>query len=148
MTYRPGLLALLLALAGSPAQAQPGAGCAFSAPDVLDRPSARWYGPCRSGTADGSGVLRSTGGGYRAFYGIMKGGEPVLGVVEGPGGYRAGRFAGGKAVPSSERQDFIEAFRAGAEAADALARSFRTERNAASAKFYADKANALRNQLD
>ena len=142
---------LLLLLAGALActvAARPP--CAFEPPDGWDREATRWDGPCVGGRAQGSGVLKEYRGQEvrRLFFGEMKDGAPVLGVIDQPEGYVAGRFSEGRQIGSDARQDYIRAFDAAAKAAQHVSTRFSQSGNEASARFYEGKAKALREQMD
>jgi hypothetical protein len=51
-------------------------------------------------------------------------------------------------LPSDDRQRMVDAFAEAEKAANEVASRFSKARKQASAKFYADKAKALREQLD
>ncbi len=110
----------------------------------------RWFGPCERGVASGAGVLRMylNAKPGAAFYGRMRNGAPQFGVIESPEGFAAGTLVGGVVQPTDNRQVMIDAFRAAASAARATSARFKAENNAGSAKFYADKARQLENQMD
>ena len=135
------------AQAGAPAQV-----CRCATPQPWPNAVAnRWSGTCKAGQAQGRGVLRALRAGQlvQAFYGHYQAGQPMLGVVEVEGGFRAGRFgADGQVVADGDRNTAIRAFNEGAAAARALATSLRKARNAASARFYEAKARQLAEQLD
>lgn len=139
------LLAALLLLCGS-AQAQ----CAFQVPSGWSPSQTRWDGPCANGSADGLGVLKELAGAQvtRLFYGLLKQGQLERGVIEQTDGYIAGRFKEGQLLPGSERRDILDAFDIAAKAAQQAADRFRQAGNTASAKFYADKAKRLKEQMD
>lgn len=124
--------------------------CRVSAPADWQGVTVRWEGSCASGQAEGSGVLRGLENGrvVRLFFGRMKAGQPEVGVVELPEGYVAGRFEDGRPVASDDRNDLIRAFREASKAAEAVSERFRVAGNAASAKFYRDKAHSLAAQMD
>lgn len=146
---RLAVLALFALLAlPDPARAQQ---CQFVAPaDWSSSTSIRWFGACPGGGADGLGVLRSyfRGAPGPAFFGRMVAGTLDMGVIEGEGGFTAGRFRDGEVVAGADRQTLIDAFTLAAKAARATAARFKAEGNAASARFYADKADQLENQMD
>ncbi len=60
----------------------------------------------------------------------------------------AGQFAKGEPLPSDDRQRMVDAFAEGEKAANEAASRFSKAGKQASAKFYAEKAKALREQLD
>lgn len=110
----------------------------------------RWEGPCDQGAANGSGVLRGYAKGKPTliFYGEMQGGNPRLGVVEQPDGYLAGQFQEGKALPTEDPNVTLQAFNAAERAAQQVAARFNAKGNAASARFYAERAKRLGAQMD
>ena len=124
--------------------------CNVNAPEGWSQAATRWDGDCVDGFANGLGVLKELDGRHvkRLFFGTVVGGELQLGVIDQADGYVAGRFAKGSLIPSDDRQTFISAFAEGEKAADSAARRYRQAGNKASAKFYQDKAKALREQMD
>ncbi len=157
--HRAGvLLAWVLAgplLAASPAApAQPAAdgapGCRYTRPEGWQPARAlRWSGGCSAGLAEGRGVLLGLGGAdERFFYGRMTGGRLDFGVVEIERGYLAGRFEAGRLRAGDERGVILRAFDEASAAARELGERYRDEGNAASARFYFDKARQLAAQMD
>lgn len=142
------LALLVLALACPvPTQAAP---CRVERPVDWGTASLRWEGACVKGQAQGRGVLRGLQDGklQRAFYGCMAGGHVVFGVLELPGGFKAGEFHHGQLRNSDDRALLMRAFdEASAAARDAAAR-YRKAGNAASARYYQDKAKQLAEQMD
>lgn len=137
----------------APPSAAPMAGpahCRFVVPEGLVLGDVRWSGACRSGLADGLGVLRE----YRQarverlFYGRMAAGQPAIGVVDLGDGFMAGRFDGGQLVRDADRDTLIEAFDEASLAARQMAERFRHAGNAASARYYEGKAAQLARQID
>jgi hypothetical protein len=126
------------------------ASCRFQVPEGWPLRPVRWSGSCQAGLAEGRGTLRLYQDGRlaRAFYGVLESGRPALGVIEQPGGFVAGRFEAGKVVADGERNTLIQAFDTASEAARQLAETYRLAGNAASARFYQDKARQLSQQLD
>ena len=145
-------LGILLAQAPAqvPAQVSTQATCAFTAPTGWNQAATRWDGACKAGHAEGLGVLKE----YqqqkvvRFFFGRLEHGEPKLGVLDQAEGFSAGQFAKGAPLPSDDRQRMIDAFAEAEKAANEAASRFSKAGKQASAKFYADKAKALREQLD
>jgi hypothetical protein len=148
------LLAALLLLGAMPAAASGMAGpasCRFAPPPDWPVAGVLWSGVCGAGLAQGRGTLRAYQGGrvVRSFYGDLKDGQLILGVVEVPeAGFIAGRFQGGQAVDDGERNTILLAFEAASAAARELARGFRQAGNRASARFYEAKAAQLARQMD
>ena len=124
--------------------------CRFVAPEGLPVRDVRWSGSCRAGLAQGRGTLRSYEGGRvaRVFYGSFDGGQPVLGVIEQDGGFLAGRFEAGKIVNNGERNTLIKAFEEASAAARQMAEVYRRAGNAASARYYQEKAKQFLLQMD
>lgn len=155
---RHATLALLLATTATAtlAQAPASAGlagpahCRFAAPAGWDTRQVRWTGDCRAGLAQGLGTLRAMQGNkvVRTFYGRLKDGQPVLGVIERDGGFQAGRFEGGAVVQDGERNTLIQAFDEARAAADAVALRHQASGNPASARYYRQKAAQLASQID
>ena len=100
----PGVvrIALFLCLLGSHVAAW--GACQFAVPEGWVQTSTRWDGDCRDGYADGMGVLKE----YRGqevkhlFFGRIKSGALVVGVIEERDGYLAGKFHKGRRVPSDD----------------------------------------------
>ena len=142
-------LGILLVQAPAAPAAAPAA-CAFTAPAGWNQATTRWDGSCKEGHAEGLGVLKE----YqqqkvvRFFFGRLEHGELKLGVIDQAEGFVAGQFAKGQPLQSDDRQRLIDAFAEGEKAANEAASRFSKAGKQASAKFYADKAKALREQLD
>jgi len=150
-----GALALLVAalLTGVHASAHGAAKSTCESQRPPDWPATavlRWDGPCVDKRATGLGVLRAYEGtrATRVFYGRMSAGQMELGVVELSDGYVAGRFDGGRRVPSDDRNVLIDAFRQASQAASDAAERFRRAGNTASAAHYSNKARQLADQMD
>ena len=141
------LLLAALSLAGGAAAAP---GCSFEVPAQWARDGTRWDGECADGRANGLGVLKEYRNGSVAkfFFGRLRGGQLVLGVIDQPEGFVAGSFREGRVVPSDERQATVSAFNEAEQAAKSVASRFRKAGNAASADFYSNKARELREQMD
>lgn len=129
----------------------PSSKCRFVAPQSLTAGPIYWTGACPAGKASGPGMLlRRTGGkpGH-AFYGEMRAGVPVIGVIEADGGFFVGRFIDGDLGPrNTEGQETIDAFRAGARGARAVSARYAAQKNAASAQHYAAVAKKLEAQIE
>lgn len=144
------MLALGILLAQAPVQTSTETVCAFTAPAGWSQKATRWDGECREGHAEGLGVLKE----YqqqkvvRFFFGRLEHGELKLGVIDQPEGFVAAQFAKGEPLPSDDRQRTVDAFAEGEKAANEAASRFSKAGKQASAKFYAAKAKALREQLD
>lgn len=113
-------------------------------------PDVRWNGACRDGRAEGLGTLREIRAGKvtRIFFGRLEKGEPRLGAIEQPDGYKAGRFEAGRVVGDGDRNVLIEAFDEASKAARHVADVYEKGGNAGSARLYRDKARKLAEQLD
>lgn len=124
--------------------------CRFNPPADWRGGAVSWHGQCRAGRAHGNGVLRAyrKGAPPRLYFGDMEHGQLRLGVIEGDEGYLAGRFADGKLVPDTERQEMILAFRSASTAAKAFGERLKREGNARSAAFYLQKSKQLAQQMD
>lgn len=146
-------LAALLPLACTAADSGPMAGkadCRFEVPDGWPGADVRWTGPCRAGRADGRGVIRefSAGRVQRMYFGSLRAGHLSLGVIQQDDGYVAGRFAAAKVVAGADRNTLIKAFDEASAAANAVAANYLREGNAASAKYYQERATQLAEQID
>ena len=141
-----------LAMAQAPQQATIAgpASCRFVAPQGMPAADLRWSGSCRSGWADGRGILRAYQQGKVAqiFYGRIDAGQPKLGVIDLDGGFKAGRFDAGTLVPEGDRATLIQAFDEASAAAWQVAAGYRKSGNDASARFYSAKARQLSQQMD
>lgn len=124
--------------------------CRFATPNGWDARQVRWTGDCHAGLAQGLGTLRAIKGKQvlQVFYGSLKNGQPVLGVIEQTGGYRAGRFERGALVNDGERNTLIQAFEEASAAARQVAQRHQAGGNPASARFYRQKASVLAQQMD
>jgi uncharacterized membrane protein len=145
-----GILLAQAPAAQTPVQTSTQAACAFTAPAGWNKAATRWDGTCREGHAEGLGVLKE----YQQqkvvkfFFGRLEHGEPKLGVIDQEEGFVAGQFAKGERLESDDRQQMVDAFAEAEKAANEAASRFSKAGKQASAKFYADKAKALREQLD
>lgn len=146
----PALVLVAASLAGSAGAAPTGPACSFEVPAQWSREGTRWDGECSDGRAHGLGVLKEYRNGSVAkfFFGRLRDGQPVLGVIDQPEGFIAGTFRDGRAVPSDERQATISAFTEAEQAARSVSDRFRKAGNAASTAFYRNKARELREQMD
>jgi len=152
MSLAAGWVACGAALAQTPQQTTMAgsANCRFVAPQGMPAADLRWSGSCRSGWADGRGILRAYEQGKVAqiFYGRLATGQPVLGVIDLDGGFKAGRFDAGTLVPEADRATLIQAFDEASAAAWQVAAGYRKSGNDASARFYSAKARQLSQQMD
>jgi hypothetical protein len=125
-------------------------GCRFEVPATWAGYAVQWTGTCATGAADGSGVLRAFRDGklLESYYGKLKEGVLVIGVVESNEGYVAGRFSDGKPVKDDDRRTYILAFREAAGAANWASEFYRQRGNTASARYYLAKAKSLNQQMD
>ena len=124
--------------------------CSAQSPTHWVGKNTRWAGDCQNGLAQGFGTLRLYNGSKptTVFYGVFKGGEPILGVEEINSGFKAGRIDQGKFVKTDDRQTYIDAFKAAEKGALAAASQFKANGNQASSKFYQNKAAMLAAQMD
>ena len=144
---------VLLPLACTAADSTPMAGkanCRFEVPHGWPAADVRWTGQCRAGHADGRGVLREFNAGRvnRIYFGSLSAGHLTLGVIEQDDGYKAGQFSAAKLLPGAERNTLIKAFDEASAAAKGVAENYLREGNAASAKYYQDRAKQLAEQID
>jgi hypothetical protein len=137
-------------LASCVAQARSDSACAISLPEGWVQSAVRWDGTCHAGVADGLGVLKEFSGKNvkRLFFGLVKNGELMSGVIDQQDGYIAGSFERGRRVQSEDRQTVISAFDKAAAAAEEAAKRFEKAGNKASSRFYQAKAKSLQEQLD
>jgi hypothetical protein len=82
------------------------------------------------------------------FYGRMSSGQMAIGVIDTAEGYLAGRFADSMLVKSDDPNASVSAFREATSAAKAASKLFTDQGNAASAKYYREKAEKLEAQMD
>ena len=110
----------------------------------------RWSGACEAGRASGRGTLRAYDGTrvVVAYYGRLEDGQLLLGVVERPDGFVAGRFEAGRVVNDGDRNTLIRAFDEASQAARERAERFRLAGNTASAAYYDSKSRQLAQQID
>ncbi|MFS2110161.1 hypothetical protein ACCC88_10765 [Sphingomonas sp. Sphisp140] len=129
----------------------PGSKCRFVAPKSLTAGPTNWIGECPGGKASGLGVLvrRDGGKATATFYGELREGVPVIGAINVDGGYVVGKFTGDDLVQGDlEPQVRIDSFNVAAKAARAASARFQAQKNAASARFYADAAKQLDLQVE
>lgn len=129
----------------------PGTKCRFVAPRSLTAGPTYWLGACPGGKAAGLGVLLRRDGGKAgaAFYGELRDGVPVIGAINVDGGYVVGKFSGGDLVQGDlQPQVGIDSFRVAAKAARAVSARFQAQKNAGSARFYAQAARQLDQQIE
>lgn len=129
----------------------PGSKCRFVAPKSLTAGPTNWIGECPGGKASGLGVLvrRDAGTATATFYGELRDGVPVIGAINVDGGYVVGKFTGDDLVQGDlEPQVRIDSFTVAAKAARAASARFQAQKNAASARFYADAAKQLDQQVE
>lgn len=124
--------------------------CQFIVPAEWEDSRVIWDGACAEGKANGQGVLRGyrKAASTRLFFGRMKRGELNLGVIDEEGGYIAGEFVGGVAIPDPERKTILRAFESASAAARTLAQRLKQAKNASSAAYYLRKAQELEQQMD
>jgi hypothetical protein len=125
-------------------------GCRIEAPQTWEKFTVQWTGDCVGGVANGSGVLKGfcKGKVQELYYGRAKQGLLEIGVIEAENGYIAGRFTDGKPVQDGDRQTSILAFHEAAAGANQASEYYRKKGNAPSARYYADKAKTLDQQMD
>lgn len=155
MNAKQALIGVLFACAGASAiAAQSKAACSFNMPSLWSDRTAQWNGACQDGLAQGAGVLRASPHPQRPqepiqlFFGEMNRGNPVLGVIDTPEGFIAGRFTAGRIDADADRSTLIEAFKIAASAARAASNRYKAAGNEASARFYATRAHEMDRQLD
>lgn len=140
------------AMQGGLAWAQdPTSKCRFVAPRSLTAGPTYWTGACPGGKASGLGMLRRRDGGTAgaAFYGELRNGVPVIGAINVDGGYVVGKFVGGDLVQGDlEPQVRIDSFTVAAKAARAVSARFTAQKNAGSARYYAQIARQLDQQVE
>jgi hypothetical protein len=78
----------------------------------------------------------------------MENGELSWGVIEGDGGYSAGRFKQGKLMPDADRNVIIKAFDKASAAATAYGQRLQKAGNILSSRFYMKVAHDLEQQMD
>jgi len=132
--------------------------CRFERPAAWTSGRLSWLGSCRAGLAQGSGVLvrdleADLGLEPQRFFGSLQNGYLSVGVLEVPGGFRAGTWADGDlAAPLADdlaqRNVVIDAFEVAATAATAVSQSFAEKGDAKASRLYADQARRLRDQID
>jgi hypothetical protein len=132
--------------------------CRFERPTAWTSGHLSWLGSCRNGYAQGNGVIvrefdQDLGLEPKHFYGRLQDGYLSVGVLEGPGGYRAGTWVRGALAPAlpddmAQRNVQINAFDVAAAAATAVSESFANQGDAKSSRFYSDKARQLAEQID
>jgi len=132
-------------------------GCRFERPEVWPAGSGpvSWIGRCRNGFADGSGVILEIveGAELERFYGRIQGGYLSVGVLQTPSGFMAGTWANGAladplANDVAQRNTLIAAFRAAADAATSVSKSFAKKGDPGASRYYAKQAKLLREQMD
>jgi hypothetical protein len=132
----------------------PSTQCKFVAPESLGEGAKFWTGPCSTVTrvATGVGMIAARNGSKAgpAFFGEVRAGVPIIGVVDDGNGYRAGLFDGNEigAAKEAERVDVDDSFEVAARAAKMVSAQYAKEKNAASAKHYQAVAKQLDSQLN
>ncbi len=129
----------------------PGSHCEFVSPSSLTTGPTYWIGACPGNKASGLGMLRRRDGNHPgpAFYGEMKAGLPVIGVIDDEG-YRVGLFKNGDIGDHDELdpQVRLDAFRAAAKAAEEVGKHYTKQGNAASSRHYQAVAQQLEEQIE
>jgi len=143
-----GLLALWVSVFASSSFAQ--AACTFEKPESWATSTTSWVGDCKNGRAEGLGVVKEVDHGrvVRFFFGQLRSGKWVLGVIDQTDGYIAGNFLNEHVVEPTDRNTILQAFDEAAKAAQSVAERYRQKGNLPSAKFYQAKSTALKNQMD
>ncbi len=143
---------LMVSIAGSSPAAT---ACRATPPALMPAGAWTWIGPCPNGVAQGRGVLRVVRPrtAPSLFFGEMRHGRPLIGVmvIDGRGWYPAWRFDARLAArfdPSGDRRRSIATFDIAAAGAREASRRYRAQGNAASARFYENKAHELEYALD
>lgn len=128
--------------------------CRFVAPDSLGDSPKYWTGFCSNLTnvATGVGMIvaRKEKHAGPAFFGELRAGVPVIGVVSDAGGYRAGLFDGKEigASKEAERVDIDDSFEVATRAAKRVSEYYAQQKNTASAKHYQAVAKQFSSQLE
>lgn len=128
--------------------------CKFVAPESLGDGPKYWTGPCSNITslATGVGMIVARTGSQAgpAFYGELRAGRPVIGVVDDGNGYRAGLFDGKEigTAREAERVDIDDSFQVAVVAAKRVSEDYKRQGNTASAKHYLAVAKKLDEQLN
>lgn len=129
----------------------PASHCEFVSPASLTSGPTYWTGACPDNKASGPGMLRRRDGDRAgpAFYGDMRAGVPVIGVIDDEG-YRVGRFKDGDIGGDAELEPQVrlDAFRAAAKAAREVAGLYAKQGNAASSRHYETVAQQLDEQIE
>ncbi|WP_233236565.1 hypothetical protein [Bordetella sp. LUAb4] len=128
--------------------------CKFVAPESLGDGPKYWTGPCSNITSIATGVgmivARKSNQAGPAFYGEVRAGIPIIGVVDDGNGYRAGLFDGKEigSAKEAERVDIDDSFEVAVTAAKRVSDNYKREGNTASAKHYLAVAKKLDEQLN
>jgi hypothetical protein len=129
----------------------PGTKCRFVAPRSLKGGPIHWVGACPGGKASGPGMLLLRVGGKpdAPFYGELRDGVPVLGVIDAGNGFIVGPFIDGDLSPNdAEGQGVIDAFDAGVRGAKAVSAHYAAANNPASSRHYTAVAAMLESQIE
>lgn len=125
--------------------------CEFVSPTSLTAGPTYWIGACPGNKASGLGMLRRRDGDRAgvAFYGEMKNGVPVIGVIDNEG-FRVGRFHGNDIGGETELEPQVrlDAFEAAAKAARQVGAFYAKQGNKASAQHYESYAQQLDMQIE
>ncbi len=125
--------------------------CRFAPPADLPAGKPEWIGPCIDGKANGYGVVRvpDSNGGAQIFYGLVKAGIPIEGLIgsSAGGGYTVipgfdSELHMNKTLPAEMQQD-ARYWKEAATAARTAATHYRSRGNTASFKFYQAQAKVL-----
>jgi len=132
----------------------PSTQCRFVAPESLGDGPKYWTGFCSGVTSVATGVgtivARTANRAGPAFYGELRAGVPIIGVVSDEAGYRAGLFDGKEigASKEAERVDIDDSFKVAERAAKQVSAYYAQQKNTASAKHYQSVAKQFASQLE
>lgn len=132
----------------------PSTQCRFVAPDSLGDGPKYWTGFCSNVTSVATGVgmivARNENKAGPAFFGELRAGVPIIGVVDDGGGYSAGLFDGSEigASKEAERVDIDDSFEVAARAAKMVSEHYAQQKNTGSARHYQAVAKQLASQLE
>ncbi|MEN4921997.1 hypothetical protein ABE485_25245 [Achromobacter spanius] len=132
----------------------PSTQCRFVAPDSLGNGHKYWTGYCSTVThvATGIGMIvaRKDNQAGPAFFGEVRAGVPVIGVVDDGDGLRAGLFDGKEigAAKEAEQVDIDDSFTVAVRAATMVSEHYAQQNNTGSAKHYQGVAQQFASQLE
>lgn len=124
--------------------------CRFMPPESLGTGKIEWVGSCSAGKANGMGMLKPRGADApeATFYGRIKDGQPEAGVIEVPGGFKAGPFINGDTGTTDTMDERDEMFEIAAQAAEFVSETYSKKNNQASSGYYKKKAEELLLQIE